>query len=353
MWSSILFYNGVILISLALLYVSVKVKGQHSSLFGFVGFFMLFLISAIRSGIGTDYTNYQIIFELIEVDRLDVTIEPFFYLINLVALKLDLSFEFVIAVSSFLFVYPVVKCCDKKVSIWICFYVLIYFYIASFNVVRQGISIAISSYALYRLCFFGDKRNFILLIAISSLFHFTSIIGLIVLLFRKVVFPVWMNLIFVGIFYFISLKILPLIFNSPLLLDSKYGYYASSRFTDGVELGSGAGFFLSILPYFFIIIFGKYIFDVAHTRNLAINASLMMILVKLLTLQVGIFSRVEYSFIFIFAVIFGELAVRYRKTYLHFSLFIYILLWSILQFEMLLNSGAHEVMPYQSLLGTL
>ncbi|QJT30071.1 EpsG family protein [Aeromonas media] len=350
MLTSILFYNAVIFSSLLMLYLSLNFT--RAAYFQYIAFSILFFISAVRYGIGTDYVNYQKIFELLSINELNISIEPLFYLINIFAIKLGFHFEFVVAVSSFLFIYPLVKCSDKNVSIWIVFYLLLYFYIASFNAVRQGIAISISCYALYNLFYSNDKKRYVIFILLASLFHYSALLGFIVIYIRKRALPIWLNIAVIVLLYYSILMMVPIILNSGLISNSKYAAYTNSQYIESVKLGSGVGFIINILPYFVMIALGKFLFNDVKKINLAINASLLMIVIKLLTLQFGILARLEYTFYFIFAVIFGELAYRYKKSHLNYTLFIYMVLWAVLQFELQLLNGAHEVLPYQSIFGT-
>ncbi|MFU1898416.1 EpsG family protein [Escherichia coli] len=346
---TILFYNVLIIGSILVLYIPLSIN--NANYIKFFSFFLLFFISSVRVGIGTDYYSYENIFNLIEQGA-QVGTEPIFYLINLISSKFDFGFRGVIVITSFLFLYPIFKCIDNRITIWVVFYFLMSFYLYSFNTIRQGIAISISCFSIYKLLIDGNKVKYIFIVFLASLFHSTALIGLLVLFFRKFCLPWWGNIILIVVFYFIAQSSISYLLNSSLFLSSKYSFYANTDYIDAAKLGSGVGLVIQLIPYFVIIVFHKYIFLSENISKFSVNTSMALIFVKILMLNIGIFYRFEYALIPMLSIVFSEIACRYNKSLINMFLFIYLFSWVVLQFELGLFNNANEIIPYQSIFGS-
>lgn len=352
MLPSIFFYNVVLIVSLASLYIYSNSNSKQSRILFVFSFLPIFIVSAIRVGIGTDFGSYEEIFNAIKTDNF-YTIEPSFYLLNKIISTVGLDFKFLIIATSFLFCYPILKCADRNVSIWVVFYIMLHLYLVSFNAIRQGISLSISCYALYRLFFYNEKWKFLILIIVSSTFHYSGLIGLVLLPAKRIAMPTWLNIIFLTIFYTCLPYIFSIVMNSSWFSLSKYAFYIDSDYAGVAQLGSGFGVLVNIAPFLFIILFNKRIFGLNENANLIVNISMIYIIIKLLALQMSIFYRFEYTAYYMAAIVFGEIARLYKRSHLNYILFLYIAIWSVLQFEIQLLNGANEVVPYSNYFGIM
>ena len=348
---SIYFYNFVVFASMLGLYISIYAKKAY--VLRCIVFIVLFIISSIREGIGTDYVNYKEIYDFLAAGDTSLQLEPFFYIINIMVAKFGFDFRAVIIITSFLFVFPIIRCIDKRISIWVLFYFILSFYLASFNAIRQAIALSISCFALYQYMNDDKKYKYSVFILCATMFHYSALIGLIVIVAKRYVFPVWINLLFIILFYLFLSVLTPIFLSSSFFLATKYAFYSDTDFIDAAKLGSGFGLILQLLPFVVIIILNRFIFQVGEVRNFSVNVSMLLVLTKMLTLQISIFHRLEYSLVFMLAILFGEVANRYKNSYLNFGLFLYLFAWSILQFEMQLINNVNEIMPYQTFFGSL
>lgn len=201
--------------------------------FGITGIFM-FLLAALRDGIGYDFNSYKMWYEMINHQGMSndyVNIENGFFMLN----KLCGSFASLIFISAALAV--IIKLFyinkyseDKLMSLM--FYFTGVFIMFDMGVIRQGISIAI---ALISIKYIIDKNifKFLFVIFIGSLFHI-SIVLFIPLYFvgsreysRKFIYGMSIVALIIS-----SLNISDIIvkfltmFNIPLI-SSKVAYYAS------------------------------------------------------------------------------------------------------------------------------
>lgn len=155
-------------------------------IFGFVGTFgknkefafvcrrtvmlILFIVSAVRFGIGTDYQNYEILYKAISNGKEFYKFsEPAFYWLNNFLASNDLSFQVLIVICSAITVFFFDLSTNRKTFFYevLLFYSLIY--LQSYCLLRQMIACSISIYALK-----NPKRSitFIFLI-VAALFHKT------------------------------------------------------------------------------------------------------------------------------------------------------------------------------------
>lgn len=132
-------------------------------------FLVLFLPMALRYNVGTDYAAYVNYFYspslLIENSELG------YYLINIVVQKLELDVQWVFVISSFVILVPVVFFIKKKDYFYILLIYNLLFYLESFNLVRQSISLSFVLLALYKFWYNKNVIQYLILVLISVLFH--------------------------------------------------------------------------------------------------------------------------------------------------------------------------------------
>ena len=101
---------------------------------------LLFIPSALRYNIGTDYVNYKSIFNVIQKTGQNRNEIAWVYL-NKLIIALKLPFQYVIAIASALTIFPFIKTKKKDFFIIIILFSCLY-YLNSFNITRQVIAMA-------------------------------------------------------------------------------------------------------------------------------------------------------------------------------------------------------------------
>lgn len=142
------------------------------------------IISTFRHQVGTDFINYNNAF--IKYSRISIkdfvitnnNSEIGYFLINKISYHLG-SFKFVLFFSSLITILlPIVALKDNE-SVSLPIFSLLYysfFFLNSFNLIRQGISISIGFYALYKFIQNKKRVQFILLIFVAATFHMSVIV---------------------------------------------------------------------------------------------------------------------------------------------------------------------------------
>lgn len=173
----------------------------------FLLFLMLFIVSAIRKHVGTDYGTYLYYYSGIENKIYDGEgMEIGYFYLNKIT-KYLFGGEYTIFIVTSLIIIGLVYLTVKKFSVdpllSIILFMCIGFYIESFNIIRQSIAISLIFYS-YKYC--ETKFKWIISILIAALFHRTALLVIPFFLIAK------MNLqkkhyeiiIIVGVFLFLS-----------------------------------------------------------------------------------------------------------------------------------------------------
>ena len=121
-----------ILFTCSLLFLLVSFKGS-STLRKYtllIFYIAIFLISALRVNIGVDYYGHYLIYNYVEMGEWMVT-EPLFALVCSICATLHLGFPCVIAVMSFITIFPLYNVARKSDNLYIflLFFLILYFII--------------------------------------------------------------------------------------------------------------------------------------------------------------------------------------------------------------------------------
>lgn len=261
--ATVIFYNFILLSSTFFVWLSEKGKGNLERYF-FLGlaFLLVFIPSAIRYDIGTDYVNYLEIYEnasLLESYRLK---EPAFYFINFFLKNYDSHFQWMFATFSFVFTAVAFKAYPRK-NAWLLhflFFLMLWFF--SFNGIRQALAL---SWCLLALFSFFERRYvwFVLLTLVGSTFHQSALIftmiGVACMVplnerIKSYIAPLAF-IAFIG-FTFVAMNVV-LIYIEQILqllgLTRYANYFNSARHFIARDFGSGIGILAKILFSFYII----------------------------------------------------------------------------------------------------
>lgn len=171
------------------IYQSIKNKNSKfiSKIFLLMSFLSVFIISAIRFGIGTDYFMYKSIYltaasgvgpeQLSKLYQVEPGWATLNYLLGLV-FKNGQTIFIVVALISTICVYKGIIYFDKRINTGFAIFVyLIILYLPSFNILRQGFALSI---LMISFKYIEEKKivKFILILALAMSFHYTAILFL-------------------------------------------------------------------------------------------------------------------------------------------------------------------------------
>lgn len=258
-------------------------------------FLVLFLPMALRYNVGTDYIAYVNYFYspslLVENSELG------YYLINIVVQKLELDVQWVFVISSFVILVPVVFFIKKKDYFYILLIYNLLFYLESFNLVRQSISLSFVLLALYKFWYNKNVIQYLVLVLISVLFHTSSVIfiPLVFLSFLRVDKKAYLlAAIFLSLF---SLNTNYVIFLYEIMADlgSDYASYAFTEYGGSVmdNVDSGFGVMVRILSSLFPVFIKRN--DWGVNSRLFTLCFLSATFFSVLGLNSGIFFRVYFG----------------------------------------------------------
>lgn len=341
------FYNVIIVFAFLLAFLSVRFKSKYLLVLPFL---LIFLVSALRQGVGTDFYFYKDIFEYHYLTR-EIKGEFLFYGLNVILNSINVDFQWFIVITSFIFCVFISACATTTFGVWLFLFTLFNLYLPSFNIIRQGVAVSIVCYAIYRYFYFDEKRLYIALLLSAVMFHASLVIAFVILIFDKLKISNWLLVVIIVTFYVFAGQAVTIFLDSSFLKESSYSYYVGSEYLNSTKLGSGIGVLIQIIPYFLIMLFNVKLFGVNAKSIFIRNACFFFILVKILVLHLSILNRLEVALIFLTGLIFCESARLCNKSIFNLSIFVYMLFWQIFQFEMMLKNGLHEVTPYMSIWG--
>ncbi|WP_273838843.1 EpsG family protein [Providencia rettgeri] len=301
--ATIIFYNFILLSSTLFVWLSEKGKRYLDRwILLWVAFLIIFIPSAIRYGIGTDFFNYINIYN--HIDNYD-WMEGGFYYANLFLKSLDASAQWSLVLFSFIFSFSAFLAYPRKNGWVVHFIFMAMLWFFSLNGIRQGIA---ASFCLLALLVFLKKSffYFVLLTLIGALFHksalfitaagFLSLIPLGFTLKTKI-----LPLIFIGftIFTAISVSIITSYIEQILhiLGFAKYAGYFSSYHFAMRDYGSGLGVLVKVLFSIYIILNSKPILQLSDKNWILIIITFTYAISAVLANSIIIFDRMAEAFV--------------------------------------------------------
>lgn len=336
--------------TLGLLWIStnsVELKNRNK-LSAIVCGFPLFMIAAIRQGIGTDYYTYIEMLELYFSHGFRGKVEPGFFWLNVF---IDYFFEnpqwlFVVcsAMIVFLIFYYVLESSINPVfSIYL--YITLTFYLSSFNTMRQHIACAI---CLIALVFLNKKSylKFFVLVGIAVLFHYTAIIFFSVYVLAKIKIKPRLATVIIIITYVLS----PIIGNiaNTLMSKSIYALYANLEGERTISIAS----YLGIAVQLAILFLGYLYINFNDEKNrLYFNIQLISTCITVLGSFIPLVSRVKWYFalseIVYIPMVISNINDRYRKRIISMGC---VACFAVYYWVVIKVTGSYGVLPYKSII---
>lgn len=317
---------------------------------------LLFLFSAIREGIGTDYYLYKDIYNS-QVENLYGLGWAYSLLSNFLR-SIEFDYQFLIAINSFIFlsiIYYVIKNFSYYNYISLITLLGTYTYFTSYNTFRQITSISIVLFALILFSTHKKKIKGILMFSLSvglhkSSFMFMPLFLLNYIKLSKVLFSTIMIVCLIAFFVIpesIKNELFYFVFK---LNDFFYEKYYGSTFIIGEERGIANKLFF--LFYWSICMFLAAKNNVNKSNSGWIEQSFVFyFIVNSFLPYSGIVHRISLFFELLLIVIIPKfISIQKSKQIRNiFKVAIIIIFFIRLIYVLLLNGG--EVVPYKSILG--
>lgn len=255
MWKGFMFYGFLAIFTGFFATFSVKkLPKLVKFFFAVLTIFLPSIFAGLRYGIGTDFFSYRESFYRITIFNENINTEYLYLLINKVIGYLNLDFNCVLFICSFvttLFIYLTLR--DYKsvlnVGLGIFIYMLLYYQV-SFNAIRQIMALSVLLFSV-RYIFRRKFFHFLVMVIIAMGFHKTAFIYI------PLYFLYWLygsnKYRVLKLLSYTSLVIIMMNFSSilyPIL--SKYdafSYYAESYLKSNIDFNLGIGIFFRTLPF--------------------------------------------------------------------------------------------------------
>src|SRR5699024_7747549 len=210
---------------------------------------ILFFLSAFRDiSIGTDTESYEGIFNRVLLGG-QIVQEAGWYYFNKVVVLLGGDFRWVLILSSLLVITPIYRVSRRYsfnpcLSIFL-FYSL-YFYLQSFNIMRQIIAVSI---LLLFIPFLFDKKYFyfIICVCLASLFHTTALLALPFIFINRLKLNKkwWCVIVFLSFIFGVSL--------SSFLIDKVANLLGYIHYLEAHDANKDTGLFMIITNIFALL----------------------------------------------------------------------------------------------------
>lgn len=316
-------------------------KNRNKLLFG-VNFLILLVYAGYRGiDVGTDTLNYSYHFDLVS-SGIVLSHEYLWYVLNKVVYLSGGTFQTVLIVSSVLTLFPVFYVSYKRSPypiLSIFFYVVLYYYFYSFNIIRQCIAMSFCLLSFYLLDEEKEIKAYVVF-ALSILFHTSSIIALPALVLIKKKIYINNNLSY--LILVISFGVGLFFGGSVTGLMQKFLYSNYSIDKEFNLLGT------SLL---LVIINGFYFFisSMVRDRNNWFTLYFLFILFSNLTVRIPFANRFVFYY-GITLIIFYPLFLNENKLSYKFQMILLILLIGYALTNLYTLWGRGEILPYNNVL---
>ncbi len=342
MIGTLIFYNSIILLSTFFVYLSERVRGKGGAfILSSIAFLIVWLPSAFRYGIGTDYFTYVDMYESISYYE---DIEIGYRWLNEILLYFDLSSDWLFIVTSFVTYFCFFISYPKNNKALSHFLLFIIFYLSVFTYVRNGIALGFILIAIMQYVNHRSISRYVFFIAIATLFHKSAIIYLIFLLiFNNILFVFIKNIhriiiaLIITIFVFREQLWLLIVSSGIIDLFGFTIYFDNAYYSKETEYSSGLGALVKILILLFPLMFYKKILNQDRQHYLFIVIIVSCIIANIMASQMHILFRVSYilSFAYIFCIyiICSVPSIPLKRLYFYGSVIFFMAIFNKVIFE--------------------
>lgn len=361
---TVIFYSFILLSSTFFVWLSEKgrTRFDRKTLLG-IAFLLVFIPSAIRYDVGTDYLSYLNIFRHPTILENYKIKEPGFYFINWFLHTNGFHSQWMFATFAFIFT-TIAFITYPRNNAWLLHFLFFsMLWLSSFNIIRQ--SVALSWCMLSIFCFFNKRYIwFVILALIATSFHRSAIFillsGFIALIplnstFRSRIIPI-VFIAIIGYSYLNIDKILFYIQNvlSLVGLNSYLEYFSNPKHFTSRNSGSGISYLAKILFSIYIIMNTKSLVQLNSNYWLITLLNFLYALAMALANNIIIFGRMTDTFAI--APIIGGLLLlqlpnntRAHRLVLYSFLLFLLLLFIKLSFGIPTSYSNPKLMPFQTI----
>lgn len=305
-------------------------------------FLILLVFAGYRElSVGTDTINYSHHFDLVSSGEV-LSHELLWYVLNKIIYIGGGTFQTVLIVSSILTLLPICYVSYKKSPyplLSIFFYIALYYYFYSFNIIRQCIAM---SFCLLSFYFIDERKNLkaYLVFLFAILFHFSSVVILpaLILLRRNIQikkntsYLILLAAFFIGLFFGKELtKLIQKFLYSGYSIDSEFNLLGTSVL---LLLLNGTYFFLA---------------SIVKDENKWFTLFFIFILISNLTVRIPFANRFVF-FYGITLIIFYPQVINNNKLGLKYKMVLLLLLVCYALLSLYTLWGRGEILPYENVL---
>ena len=316
-------------------------------------FLLIFIPSAIRVNIGTDYVNYLGYF-----NSFAITGNSFFEMgwtvLESIILELGLHYQWLFVISSFL-IFIWFLFIDKKYFFPTITIFFLYFYTFSYNGVRNSISVMLFFLSYIYLIKNKKLKGFLFVLA-GTLFHSSAwlcILIYLLMLFVKLSKKRTLIIAFIIYMVFFKFQLAQNLLNSSLLGATKYAKYAASlSYNKANEVSSGLG----VLLRHFVLFFTYCLTSEKKVSKKEFSAMSVLFLsllsADILATQIYAFGRLRVIFSVAYMAMFVNLySWKSKNIFIEIGKFCSFLYSFLFVFVLGLLANQNEIVPYTSMIG--
>lgn len=326
-------------------------KKAKSNILLIIGMLPIILLATFRLNVGTDFSNYQSMFNkhnnmsFINFIK-SGNIEVGYYLLNRLGGLLN-SFNITLFLSAIIIVsIPIFTVKNNnKINLMLFAMLISTFYFNSFNIIRQSIAISIAFNAMYNLITLDQRVSYIIKILLASLFHISALFLLpfIVVNFLKNK-KLNEKLIFIVIFI---LVVVVLNFNRFINVLSMIPFLEKYLMYEAVREGNNYTFYLVLSTLIVVLLLRKYFYKIDYRTKYIIYLVVFEVLLTYLGFEMIFVKRIA-SYFEPFRLILLSIAplivVKRERILVKLSISLYAISIFILSFWIL---GFSDLFPYQ------
>lgn len=345
---SIVVYVFIIFFSTLFLWISEYTKTAYARRAWMIFSFMIILMpSAIRYGVGTDFWAYLDIYHNIDFA---IKNEYAFHWVNKLLKALGLNASWAIATYAFIFTLFAYLAYPKK-NKWLFHFLFISIVLfASFNIIRQAISLSIVAFAIKSEAESKSFRSF-MLIALATLFHQSAGLMFVVILFSRFsiadrikthIFPIVIIslslMVWFGPSFLQIIKVLAIKFNLPYL------HYFESSYFEEVRISTGYLVMAKVMVLLIMLVSTREIIKKSDKNWLIVLCAGLYAVTYSLAGQSAVFGRLSYAFIpgtIFFIFLYVTTFFKKNVAYLFLATSV-VFLYSLPYFLTAINSNDYE-----------
>lgn len=324
---------------------------------------LLFVFNIYRDySIGTDYgRNYKRIYEQTNMYNLESDLKIDFNeksdlinnknevgwsLITFISKQLDLPFacvNFITAVIIFSFLFFIIKQSPLPVFSLL-LYLLLFRYFASFNILRQSISITI---ILYAVKFIVDRKlvKYLFFCIIASLFHASSIILIFVYFISYLKLNLKLSYVLIAISFIIPIFHLDTLFFQ-LFYEIDYLSYYMKYFN--IEYEFKRYVIIYYIPNIILTIIFIYLHQKSKSSTLSVYSKLWFFAILITNLTINYYALFRINELFITSVIIGiPLMINRENLYIMQKQMIFVFSLLMIYYVEYLLGDLNSVVPYK------